>query len=94
MSRAFAATLVSTLRTNNPPIKVHDAGDPIRNVIRQSGGRAYVPAVLRNNLIPTKVLVEVANMTNPTDQKHLADPKWRQWFAEAFVDALRNHYGN
>ncbi len=94
MSRAFATTLVSMLRVNNPPIKVHDAGDPIRNVIRQSGGRAYVPAVLRNSRIPTKVLVEVANMTNPTDQMHLANPKWRQWFAEAFVDALRSHYGN
>lgn len=94
MSRSFAVTLLNTLRANDPPIKVHDAGDPIRNVIRQSGGRAYVPAVLRNNAIPTKVLVEVANMTNPTDQRHLANPEWRQWFAEAFVDALRNHYGN
>lgn len=94
MSRSFATTLINTLRTNDPPIKVHDAGDPIRNVIRQRGGQAYVPAVLRNNAIPTKVLIEVANMTNPTDQQRLADPRWRQWFAEAFVDALRNHYGD
>ena len=78
LSHNFAATLLQALRTNDPPLKVHDAGDPIRNVIRQSGGRAYVPAVLRNTIVPTKVLVEVANMTNPTDQQRLADPKWRQ----------------
>jgi N-acetylmuramoyl-L-alanine amidase len=80
--------------TNDPPLKVHDAGDPIRNVIRQSGGRAYVPAVLRNAQVPTKVLIEVANMTNPADQKHLANPEWRQWFAEAFVNALRDNFNN
>lgn len=82
------------MRSNDPALKVHDAGDPIRNVIRQSGGKAYLPAVLRNTAVPTKILIEVANMTNPTDQTHLANPQWRQWFAEAFVQALRNHYGN
>lgn len=94
LSQNFANILLQAMRTNNPPLKVHDAGDPIRNVIRQSGGRAYVPAVLRNTLVPTKVLIEVANMTNPADQKHLANPEWRQWFAEAFVEALRRHYNN
>lgn len=92
LSRNFANTLIQSLSGYNPPIKVHDAGDPIRNVIRQSGGRAYVPAVLRNTLVPTKVLIECANLTNTTDQANLADPKWRQWFAEAFVDALRRHF--
>lgn len=92
LSRVFASTLLQAMRTNDPPLKVHDAGDPIRHVIRQSGGRAYLPAVLRYNVVPTKVLVEVANMTNPQDQERLADPKWRQWFAEAFVEALRHHY--
>ncbi|MCK5862960.1 MAG: N-acetylmuramoyl-L-alanine amidase [Candidatus Hydrogenedentes bacterium] len=94
LSQNFANTLLQAMRSNNPPLKVHDAGDPIRNVIRQSRGRAYVPAVLRNTIIPTKVLVEVANMTNPKDQKRLADPEWRQWFAEAFVTALRKHFNN
>ena len=94
LSRNFAGTLLHSMRTNKPPLKVHDAGDPIRNVIRQSGGRAYLPAVLRNTAVPTKVLIEVANMTNPTDQQHLANPEWRQWFANAFVNALRNHFAD
>jgi len=92
MSRNFALTLLQAMRTNDPPLKVHSTGDPIRNVIRQSGGRAYVPAVLRNSLIPTKVLVETANLTNATDRERLADPAWRQWFAEAFVRAVRQHF--
>ncbi len=93
LSHNFSEILVKTLATNNPPIKVHGTGgDAIRNVIRQSGGQAYLPAVLRYNLVPTKILVETANMTNPTDQKRVANPKWRQWFAEAFVKAVRKHF--
>ena len=92
LSRVFATTLLHTMRTNDPPLKVHDAGDPIRNVIRQSKGKVYLPGVLRYNVVPTKVLIEVANMRNPQDQQRLADPKWRQWFAEAYVAALRKHY--
>lgn len=94
LSRNFAEALLHALATNNPPIKVHSTGDPIRNVIRQSGGRAYLPAVLRNTMTPTKVLVEVANLTNPTDRERAADPKWRQWFAEAFVAAVIKHFNS
>jgi len=93
MSRVFAQTLVAALRAHKPAIGVHHPGTPIRNVIRQKGGKAYVPAVLRNNCVPTKVLIETGNMNNAEDRKHLADPQWRQAYAEAFVDALRRHYG-
>ena len=94
MSRVFAETLVAALRAHKPAVNVHDSGDPVRNVIRQKGGRAYVPTVLRNNCVPTKVLIETANMNNAEDRANLADPKWRQAFAEAYVDALRRHYGS
>ena len=51
-----------------------------------------MPCVLRNTAVPTKVLLEVANMLNTTDQQRLADPKWREWLAEAIVDALKHHF--
>lgn len=92
LSRTFAETLTRSLRAHNPPLKVHSIGNPIRSEIRKSGGKSYLPTVLRNTAVPTKVLVEVANMNNPQDRAHLANPQWRQWFAEAFVDALRSHY--
>ncbi len=92
ISLLFARHLIAALNQSRPPVKVHDAGDPIRNVIRQSRGRAYLPAVLRNCCIPTKVLIETGNMTNPEDQRNLSDPKWRQDYAEAIVEALRRHF--
>ncbi len=94
LSRNFAETLLAALGNHNPPIMRHKAGDPIRSQIRQNYGQVFVPAVLRNTLIPTKVLVETANLTNPTDCKRLADPEWREWFAEAYVEALRSYFGS
>jgi N-acetylmuramoyl-L-alanine amidase len=90
LSRNFAETLLACL--GEARIKRHSVGDPIRSSIRQSGGREYVPAVLRNTLVPTKVLVECANLTNETDYKWLSQPWWRQRFAEAYVEALKQYY--
>lgn len=90
LSRNFAETLLACL--GEARIKRHSVGDPIRSSIRQSGGREYVPAVLRNTLVPTKVLVECANLTNEIDYKWLAQPWWRQRFAEAYVEALKRYY--
>lgn len=93
LSRNFAETLLEALGRHNPPIMRHKASDPIRSQIRQTGRQPYVVAVLRNTKIPTKILVETANMTNPTDCRRLADPRWREWFAEAYVDALKTYFG-
>lgn len=90
LSRNFAATLLDELGKQR--IKRHSVGDPIRNVIRQSGGKQYVPSVLRNTMVPTKVLVECANLTNETDSKWITQPWWRQRFAEAYVNALKAYY--
>ena len=68
-------------------------GDPIRNVIRRSGGKEFVVAVLRNNEIPTKILIEAANLSNPTDRERAKDPWWREQVAVAYVAALKSYYG-
>ncbi len=91
VSRNFAEAVLKTLAAQE--IKVHDVGDPIRSTIRQRGGVEYVPAVLRNTQIPTKVLIEAANLTNPTDASRVTSPRWRQRFAQAYVDALRTYFG-
>jgi N-acetylmuramoyl-L-alanine amidase len=94
LSYNFASTVISTLNaTKKPAIKVHGPGDPIRNVIRQKGGKVYVPAVLRNCMVPTKVLLETANLTNASDCANLADPAWRQAFADALLKAITKHFG-
>ncbi len=91
LSRNFANAILEALGRHQ--VKRFDMGDPIRNQIRQDGGRVYVPGVLRNTEVPTKVLIECANLLNPTDCERLGDPSWRQRFAEAYVDALRDFYG-
>lgn len=94
VSTLAANLLVQRLAQHKPAIKVHDKGDPILNVIKKSKSSAFLPAVLRYNLIPTKFLVEIANINNPTDQKRLLDPQWRQGYAEAFVSAVRAYFAS
>jgi N-acetylmuramoyl-L-alanine amidase len=93
LSRNFAETLMDQLGRHR--VKRHLEGPNIRSLIhRHHRGKpiSMVPGVLRCNMIPTKVLVETANMSNPTDRERLADPKWRETFARAYVNALKVHY--
>ncbi len=90
MSRNFASTLMEQLGEHR--VRRHMEGPRIRSVIRQNGGVKYVPAVLRVNKIPTKVLLEVANMTNSVDCTRMADPWWREQVAKAYVAALKEYY--
>jgi N-acetylmuramoyl-L-alanine amidase len=92
LSRNFAEVLLDELAKKR--IRRHLDGDPIRSQIRKSADKVYVPAVLKNNFVPTKVLVESANLTNREDCLRLADPKWRQSFAEGYVNALLRFYDN
>lgn len=91
LSRNFSVILLQEL--GNKRIKRHDQGDAIRSQIRRGRSKVFVPAVLRNTKVPTKVLVETANLMNSTDRRRLADAWWRQQFALAYVDALKIHFG-
>lgn len=91
MSRNFAAIVMRELGRKR--IKRHDQGDPIRSQIRRSRNVVFVPAVLRNTKVPTKILIETANLMNATDRKWLSDPWWRQQFARAYVDAVKVYFG-
>ncbi len=89
VSRDLAERVVASFRAADLPLH---AFDPIRrNVIR--GGREWVPAILRYNRIPARVLVEVCNLNNPEDRRLLQTPAYRERVAEALVDALARFYG-
>jgi len=65
--------------------------NPTRDhVIR--GRRSWVPAVLRNSIVPCSVLIEVCNLNNAKDARLIADPAFRQAVADAYVDALVRYY--
>jgi N-acetylmuramoyl-L-alanine amidase len=83
LSRAFAEDLVRSLRAAGIAVF---ANKPIRDCIVRRG--AFVPAVLRYNAVPTKVLVECGNLSNSRDCSNLADPTFREQLARAYVEAL------
>jgi len=61
-------------------------GDFVRN------GKFVMLPILKHNKIPTKILLEVLNLQNEHDRRRLLDPNFRQWVAEAYVDALKKFY--
>ncbi len=87
-SRQFAELLMRSLQKAR--ISVHP-NRPIRNVIHRDG-RKFVPAVICYNRASTKVLVEVANLTNEQDAANLKDPEFRERYAAAVVTAIRAYY--
>jgi len=54
--------------------------------------RSWVPAVLRGNAVPVKVLLEIANLSNRADSRLLAKPSYRQKVAQSYVDSLRSYF--
>jgi N-acetylmuramoyl-L-alanine amidase len=89
ISRDFAEHIVAAFRSAGLPLH---AFEPIRrNVIR--GGREWVPAILRYNRIPARVLVEVCNLNNPEDRDLLRTRAYREAVAAALVEALIDFYG-
>ena len=87
-SKGLAEELVDTLYKNGLTIHPYQA---VRNrIIRY---RSYwLPAVLKMNYVPTKVLIEVANLNNPDDRAALGTQAFRKRFAESVVEAITSYY--
>ena len=65
LSREVAGHMRDAFRASN--LQVHP-DKPIRGKIIR-GRRKYVPAVIRFNAVPSKVLVEVCNLANSNDRQ-------------------------
>jgi N-acetylmuramoyl-L-alanine amidase len=89
ISRDLAEKIVRSFRAAELPL--HDYQPVRHNVIR--GGREWVPAILRYNRIPARVLVEVCNLNNPEDRKLLVTRAYRDHVARALVSAIVSFYG-
>ncbi len=89
VSRDLAERLVASFREADLPL--HPFQPIRRNVIR--GGREWVPAILRYNRIPARVLIEVCNLNNPDDRRLLRTRAYREKVAGAIADALVAFYG-
>ena len=88
LSRQFAADLLDAFRARG--IGIHPYL-PVRDRIIRDG-RTWLPAVLRGNSVPVKVLVEIANLNNAVDRARIQDAEFRESVARAFTDALLHYY--
>ena len=90
LSRDLAESIIDAFDSDG--LKVHPF-NPVRdNVVRN--GREWVPAVIRYNLIPTRLLLEICNLGNDKDRALMKTKKYRQHVAEAIYQGLVNYYND
>jgi N-acetylmuramoyl-L-alanine amidase len=90
VSRRLADQIVKALRRDGLPVQDFK---PVRErVIRGRG--TWLPAVLRGNAVPTKLLIEVLNLTNPADAAMIGRAAQRERVALALASALEAHFGS
>lgn len=88
LSRELAESVIDSFRDKN--LAVHPF-EPVRdNVIRNR--KEWVPAVIRNNQVPTRLLLEVCNIGNTTDRELLKTKKYRQQLAQAIYEGIVDFY--
>ena len=89
VSRKLANEIVRSFNEAGLPVHQYQ---PVRDkVIR--GRQKWVPAVLRGNAVPTKVLVEMVNLSNPDDAKLLSSAARREGLAATLERSLFLHFG-
>ncbi|PIE02761.1 MAG: hypothetical protein CSA81_05445 [Acidobacteria bacterium] len=92
LSMGFANHFLKQVRAKKLPVHKNQ---PVRSVIFKSPrARPFVPAVLNYNRVPTRVLVEVCNLSNREDRKMIKKPVFRQQIADSLVEALYKHFGS
>lgn len=88
VSRKLAAAIVKAFKRADLPTQPYQ---PVRErVIR--GGEVWLPAVLKGNAVPTKVLVEMVNLNNPDDAALLGRAAERDRLAKALAGALSDYF--
>ncbi len=90
LSRDLAESLIDSFESNH--LKVHPF-NPVRdNVVRE--GREWVPAIIRYNLVPTRLLLEVCNLGNRKDRALMKTRKYRQHVAQAIYEGVVNFFAD
>jgi len=89
LSRQLAEEMIAALSRRQVAIHPYK---PVREKIVRNRSE-FVPAVLRYNSVPAKVLFEVCNLANAEDRRLLQTRAFRQRIAEAVVEAILHYYG-
>jgi len=88
VSRQLAETVIASFRRSSLPVHPFN---PIRQSVIRSG-REWVPAVLRYNAVPARILLEVCNLNNEEDHALIQTRKYREGVARGVVEALSSFY--
>jgi N-acetylmuramoyl-L-alanine amidase len=89
LSREMATATIEAFRAAGLPVHPYK---PVREKIIRKRAE-FVPAVLRYNAIPAKMLVEVCNLANDQDRRMIQTRTFRQQVAEAIVGGILAYYG-
>jgi N-acetylmuramoyl-L-alanine amidase len=89
LSRELAKQVIGAFEARGLPVHPFD---PVRDRIIRNRSE-WVPAVLRYNSVPAKMLLEVCNLNNDLDRRLLQTRAYRQHVAEAMLDGLLAYYG-
>jgi N-acetylmuramoyl-L-alanine amidase len=88
LSTDFANSLIDAFE--NADLPVHPFMPVRDNVVRE--GNEWVPAVIRFNKVPTRVLLEICNLGNEEDRRLMKTRKYRQSVAHAIREAIVKFY--
>jgi len=83
-SWAFSQAMIASLRKAKLPVHAYK---PVRKYVYR-GGKKWTPGIIRYNRVPTAVLIEAANFSNPGDQKRIRTTQFRQQLADTIVRAI------
>lgn len=90
LSRELAEEVLASFRRHGLAVY---SNQPLRDKIVRHRRPPFVPAVLRYNAVPAKVLLEIANLANAQDRALIQTRAFRQRVADAVADAIVRYYG-
>ena len=88
LSRRLAQSILGAFDASELPVHPYRA---VRDHVVRGGGE-WVPAVIRHNTIPTRVLLEVANLGNDDDHKLLQKKESRERIARAIFEGIEAYF--
>ena len=89
LSKSFGKNIINEFRELG--LRTHRVSSAVRGYLYRKGKKT-LPAVLRYSMVPTSVLVEIANLNNKRDRRDLLRSKTRQKIAKAITNSVTTHF--
>ena len=89
LSKSFGKNIINEFRVLG--LRTHRVSSAVRGYLYRKG-KTTLPAVLRYSMVPTSVLVEIANLNNRLDRRDLLKSKIRQKIAKAITNSVTTHF--